>query len=155
MVVSSSGLRLEELAQNLFDLVTRFSLLVPRGRRRSGELKEVEFLTLSLLHHHEPRIVGDIQRQLGVLPAQMSRIIRALEARDRPLIICRINPQDKRKIDVTLTPEGLLAFQDHQNSRVRAILGLLARLSDEELEAMQRLVDKLRSDPDAPSRDET
>ncbi len=151
MVARSSGLKVQELAHSLFDLVTRFSLLVPRGSRRSGELKEVEFLTLALLHRQEPRIVGDIQRQLGVLPAQMSRIIRALETRERPLIACRINPQDKRKIDVVLTPEGLAAFQEHQMARVRAILSLLDRLDEEELEALHRLVEKLRSDPDTPA----
>src|SRR5829696_4839015 len=107
--------RPDELAQHLFNVVTRFCLAVPRGRRRAGELKEIEFLTLSLLHQRETLIVGDIQRQLGVLPAQMSRIIRSLEARERPLISCRINPQDKRKIDVALTPEGLAAFKDYQS----------------------------------------
>src|SRR5262245_23702918 len=106
MVASGTGMRLEGLAQGVFDLVTQFCLALPRSRRRAGDLKEVEFLTLSILHRHETLIVGEIQRLLGVLPAQMSRIIRALEMRDRPLIACRINPQDKRKIDVALTPDG-------------------------------------------------
>src|SRR5436853_6197762 len=132
MVASSSGTKLEELAHHLFDVVTRFCLAAPRGRRRSGDLKEIEFLTLSLLHQREKLIVGDIQRQLGVLPAQMSRIIRALENRERPLIACRINPQDKRKIDVALTPAGLSAFQEYQASRVRTIANLLARLEPED-----------------------
>src|SRR3954468_12927994 len=113
MVATGSAAKLEELAHRLFDVVPRFCLAVPRGRRRTGDLKEIEFLTLSLLHKREKLIVGDIQRQLGVLPAQMSRIIRALETRDRPLIACRINPQDKRKIDVALTPAGIAAFQEY------------------------------------------
>jgi len=95
MVASGTGAVLEELAQALFDTLTQFCLSVPRARRRAGDLKELEFLTLSILHHHDTLIVGDIQRQLGVLPAQMSRIIRALETRERPLIACRINPQDR------------------------------------------------------------
>ena len=95
MIAIGSETRLEELAHHLFDVVTRFCLSMPRGRRRSGDLKEVEFLTLSLLNQSDTLIVGDIQRQLGVLPAQMSRIIRALETPDRPLTACRINPQDK------------------------------------------------------------
>src|SRR5215218_4696000 len=118
MVASGPGMRLEELAQDLFNVVTQLCLAVPRGRRRSGDLKEVEFLTLSILRHHEPLIVGDIQRLLGVLPAQMSRIIRSLESRERPLIACRINPHDKRKIDVALTPDGVAAFKEYQNARV-------------------------------------
>jgi DNA-binding MarR family transcriptional regulator len=134
---------LEELAQALFDVITRFCLASPRGRRRHGGLKELEFLTLAILHQHDTLIVGDIQRQLGVLPAQMSRIIRALETRERPLIACRINPRDKRKIDVALTPAGTKAFLEYQSVRVHGILALLARLPDDDLEGLHRLLEKL------------
>jgi DNA-binding MarR family transcriptional regulator len=144
MVASGSGTKIEELAHHLFDVVSRFCLVAPRGRRRTGELKEIEFLTLSLLHQREMLIVGDIQRQLGVLPAQMSRIIRSLETRERPLIACRINSQDKRKIDVALTPAGLAAFQEYQASRVRTIAGLLAQLDARDREDLQRLLGKLQ-----------
>src|SRR5215813_15547886 len=144
MVASGSGTtKLDDLAHQLFDVVTRFCLAVPRGRRKAGDLKDIEFLTLSLLHVREPLIVGDIQRQLGVLPAQMSRIIRSLENRERPLIACRINPQDKRKIDVALTPAGLSAFQEYQASRIRTIAGLLAQLEPQDREDLQRLLGRL------------
>jgi DNA-binding MarR family transcriptional regulator len=143
MVATTSGTKVEELAHHLLDVVIRFCQAVPRARKRLGELKDIEFLTLSLLHHREPLIVGDIQRHLGVLPAQMSRIIRALENRERPLIACRINPQDKRKIDVVLTPAGRLAFQDHQAYRVRIIAGILSRLPDEEFDDAHRLLSKI------------
>jgi DNA-binding MarR family transcriptional regulator len=143
MVATGTALRVQELAQNLFDLITQFCLVAPRNRRRSGDLKEVEFLTLSLLHHHETLIVGEIQRQLGVLPAQMSRIIRSLETRERPLIACRINPQDKRKIDVALTPEGISAFQDYQTARIGSIANMLGKLAEEDLEDLQRLLLKI------------
>jgi DNA-binding MarR family transcriptional regulator len=143
MVVTGTEMRVRELAQHLFDLVTHFCLIAPRGRRRRGSLKEVEFLTLSLLHHHKTLIVGDIQRQLGILPAQMSRIIRSLETRDPPLIVCRINPHDKRKIDVALTPEGMAAFQDYQSAQLGGISNLLSKLSEEDLDDLQRLLNKL------------
>src|SRR5439155_467625 len=97
-MATGTGLRVAEIAQDLFEVVTQIGLSTLRGRRRVADLKEVEFLTLSILHTRECMIVGDIQRLLGVLPAQMSRIIRALESRDRPLIACRINSRDKRKI---------------------------------------------------------
>src|SRR5438046_588862 len=134
MVASGSGTKLEELAHHLFDVVTRFCLLAPRARRRAGDLKDIEFLTLSLLNQREPLIVGDIQRQLGVLPAQMSRIIRALETRERPLISCRINPQDKRKVDVCLTPFGEKALLEYESSRTDRLVQLLRDLPEEEQE---------------------
>src|SRR5438552_14161854 len=95
-----TGHRVEDIAHELFQVVTQICLSTLRGRRRTGDLKEVEFLTLSLLQAHGIMIVGDIQRVLGVLPAQMSRVIRSLENRERPLIQCSINARDKRKIDV-------------------------------------------------------
>lgn len=143
MVATGIEMRVHELAQRLFDLITHFCMVSPRGRRRNGDLKEVEFLTLSLLQHHRSLIVGDIQRQLGVLPAQMSRIIRSLETREHPLIACRINPHDKRKIDVALTPEGISAFQDYQSNRIGSICNLLGKLADEDREDLQRLLAKL------------
>jgi DNA-binding MarR family transcriptional regulator len=96
------------------------------------------------LHRQRTLIVGDIQRMLGVLPAQMSRVIRSLEDRDRPLIACRINPHDKRKIDVTITPAGVRAFHEHQAARINAMCRLLGQLPEEELDDLQRLAEKLR-----------
>jgi DNA-binding MarR family transcriptional regulator len=66
---------------------------------------------------------------LGVLPAQMSRIIRALENGDKPLIACRINSTDKRKIDVCLTVDGEKILVEYQNVRVARIGKLLSDLS--------------------------
>lgn len=153
-MVAASTTRLDELAHHLFDVVTRFCLAVPRGRRRTGDLKEIEFLTLSLLHKREKLIVGDIQRQLGVLPAQMSRIIRALETRERPLIACQINAQDKRKIDVALTTAGRGAFLEYQAARVSTISTLLNHLAEDDLDDLQRLIAKLQEALDGQSVEE-
>jgi DNA-binding MarR family transcriptional regulator len=143
MGVSGTGVRHDDLAHQLFSVITRVCLTLPRGRRRGGELKDLEFLTLAILRQHGTMIVGDIQRILGVLPAQMSRIIRSLESRPRPLILCRINPQDKRKIDVSLTPAGDRALLEYQALRITGIADLLARLPEDDLDDLQRLLDRL------------
>src|SRR5262249_19954075 len=109
MASTDTGVRVDDLAQRLCDVLTQFALAVPRGRRGGGDLREVEFLTLSILYHQGRMIVGDIQRQLVVLPPKMPRVIRSLENRERPLIACHINPHDKRKIDVSLPPAGTTA----------------------------------------------
>lgn len=138
-----TGNRIEDLAHELFDLVTQICLSTLRGRRRSGDLKEVEFLTLSLLQNNQTMIVGNIQRLLGILPAQMSRIIRSLENRPSPLIECRINPRDKRKIDVCLTPHGERALVEYQGIRVGRIIQKLQNLSEDDHEDMLRTLHKL------------
>jgi len=143
MVASGTGVRLEDTARDLFEVVTQLGLTALRGRRRTGDLKEVEFLTLAILHAHGTMIVGDIQRLLGVLPAQMSRIIRSLENRERPLIGCQINARDKRKVDVCLTTAGEKSLLDYQASRTDRLVQILRDLPEGEQEDLNRLVDKL------------
>src|SRR5947208_15050766 len=132
MIARTSGVELDELAHRSCQFFTHLSLTLPLGRRRSADdLKELEFLTLAILRQHRTMIVGDIQRILGVLPAQMSRIIRSLEARKPPLIGCQINAHDKRKIDVHLTAAGEQALADYVAPRIAALAELLARLSED------------------------
>ncbi len=143
MVASSTGDRIGVIAQDLFEAFTQLCVAGLRGLRRSGDLKEVEFLTLALLQDHGTMIVGDIQRHLGILPAQMSRVIRALETRERPLISCQINPSDKRKIDVCMTSAGEKALEDYQALRVNRIGEILRRLPEEDQQELARVLDKL------------
>ena len=96
-------------------------------------------------------IVGDIQRLLGVLPAQMSRVIRSLEARQWPLIGCRINPNDKRKIDVGLTEAGEKALLEYQGVHVRRIAELLHDMTEEDQESLVHLLEKVRTLLDRPA----
>jgi DNA-binding MarR family transcriptional regulator len=145
MTATGTGPRIEEIAQELFEVVTHFFLATPRSRRRASDLKEVEFLTLALLHNRNTMIVGEIQRLLGVLPAQMSRIIRSLEDRPSPLITCRINARDKRKIDVTLTDAGAKALIAYQATRFHGIVERLQDLSEDDQEDLIRLLEKIRS----------
>ena len=136
-------LRTQDVAHELFEVVTQICLSTLRGRRRAGELKEIEFLTLAILQANGTMIVGDIQRLLGILPAQMSRVIRSLENRERPLIQCRINPRDKRKIDVCLTAQGDKTLLDYQGTRIGRIVERLHSLTEDEQEDLVRSLNKL------------
>ena len=96
-----------------------------------NELSESQFLTLDLLQHQSPMTVGELQRAIGVLPAQMSRIIRSLETSfDKPLIRCELNQQDKRKIDVTMTPVGRKLYEDFRHGRLARTTDILSKLPE-------------------------
>jgi DNA-binding MarR family transcriptional regulator len=137
------GIGIGAVAHELFDVLHRLGLAAPL-RRRPGDLKEIEYITLTLLQGKGTMIVGDIQRLLGVLPAQMSRIIRSLEDRERPLIACHINTRDKRKVDVHLTAAGQKALQDYQANRIDCIAAALKDMPEDILEDIGRLLDRLR-----------
>lgn len=144
-MAATAATRVEDIAHELFEVVTQICISTLRGRRRGGDLKEIEFLTLSLLQANQSMIVGDIQRVLGILPAQMSRIIRSLENRPHALIACSINPRDKRKIDVCLTTHGEKTLADYQDTRVNQIVGKLRQLSEDDQEDLVRVLHKLQS----------
>ncbi len=152
MMITTYEVRTEDLARRLFDLTTQVSLATAPGKRRPGDLKELEHLTLAALSERGTMIVGDIQRILGVLPAQMSRLIRSLENRERPLITCRINVRDKRKIDVTITPLGQKALADHQTNRVHRLATLLRDLREDDREDLQRSLDRVAGAVDSRPR---
>ena len=144
-MATGTGHRIDDVAHELFQVVTQICLSTLKSRRRAGDLKEVEFLTLSLLEANGMMTVGEIQKLLGILPAQMSRVIRSLESRERPLIQCRINPRDKRKIDVALTSHGEKLLLEYQSKRVGRIVERLQTLTEDDQDEMVRVLNKLHA----------
>ena len=135
--------QLRAFAEEVFSLSKEVWAQQSRSRgREPTEITETEFLTLDILARAEETLsVGDIQRQLGVLPAQMSRIIRALESKaDGPLVRCEINQSDKRKIDVKLTESGTRTYQAYRQMKLGSIQKLLLALSDQDRQEFMRIL---------------
>ena len=144
MIARSQTVSLETLAHRFFEVLTHLTLTLPRSRRRGGtQLKETEFFTLALLQQHDTLSVGDLHRILHVLPAQMSRILRSLEMRQPPLIVCTINPQDKRKVDVELTEAGEQELQRYESQRVGILAEMLSQIGAEDLNHLSHILDTI------------
>jgi DNA-binding MarR family transcriptional regulator len=142
-VVSGS---LDLMAEEIFSL-TVMSWRQRLAQRHEAELSESQFLTLDTLMNASGAIsVGEIQRSISVLPAQMSRIIRSLESGfDKPLIRCALNQTDKRKIDVVITPEGKKMYQEFRSGRLAKTIDILQHLPDEDRAEFVRICRKIRS----------
>lgn len=122
---------LQEMAEEIFALTVLSWRARIASKHGTTELSESQFLTLDLLHHQSPQTVGELQRAIGVLPAQMSRIIRSLETGfDKPLIRCELNQQDKRKIDVTLTAAGRKSYEEFRGTRLAKAQEILSQLPE-------------------------
>ncbi len=138
---------LEVMAGEIFDLTKIAS--TARARARSGnpeELTEAEFLTLDLLTQQELMCVGDIQKRIGVLPAQMSRIVRALEDKGgEAFVSCGINPVDRRKIDVNVTPKGRNAHRAYRAARLKFTVSILKDLQPEDRKQFMRILRDIRA----------
>lgn len=138
--------QLREFAAEIFELSKDVWTAQSRSKGKdSAEITETEFLTLDLLRKSQPLTVGEIQRHIGVLPAQMSRVIRALESKgDQPLISCKINPDDKRRIDVALTPAGVEAHEAYRQVKLGSVQKLLLSLTDRDREEFMRILRLIR-----------
>lgn len=119
-----------------------------RSRRSTGpdDLSEAEYLTLRQLVANEPETIGDLQRAIGVVPAQMSRIIRSLENKSGDAYIrCAINPADRRRVDVSLTDVGREAYTSYRSARMETMRQVLQPLSVDDREVFMRILRQIRS----------
>jgi DNA-binding MarR family transcriptional regulator len=134
-------------AEEIFELTKVGWLLRTRRRRKDMlDLTETEFLTIDLVAREESMTVGQLRKHVGVLPAQMSRILRSLERRgDKPLIRCAINPADRRRIDVTITEAGKKAHRAFRESRVSQSVETLSQLPPQDVREFMRIMEKFRS----------
>jgi DNA-binding MarR family transcriptional regulator len=142
---------LEELGRDIFEL-TKFTWLATRRTRHETQydLSETEFLVLDALEQRQCLTVGELQRRIRVLPAQMSRIVKSLETRhERPLIACAINAHDKRKVDVRLTRVGRKAAEAFRRRKIGMAAAALDRLSQSDLESLDRIVRLIRKAMDS------
>jgi DNA-binding MarR family transcriptional regulator len=114
--------------------------------REQTDITESEFLSLDALVKSPTTLsVGEIQRQIGVLPAQMSRVIRALESKGgEALIACKINPTDKRKVDVELTPAGRKAHHGYRQLKLGSIQKMLTTLPEKDRDDFMRMLRMIR-----------
>jgi DNA-binding MarR family transcriptional regulator len=133
-------------AEEVFEL-TKAGWLLRTRRRRTGafDLTETEFLALDLVASKESMTVGQLRKHIGVLPAQMSRILRSLERRgDKPLVRCAINSIDRRRIDVTITDAGRKAHRAFRDARISLSLETLAQLPPQDVREFMRIMEKFR-----------
>jgi len=138
---------IERQAEEVFEL-TKTSWAARDHVRRKGQfdLSESEFLTLDLLTRQQPMSVGELLRAVGVLPAQMSRILRSLESKTaRPMIRCEINAKDKRKVDVFITEMGLKAHQTYRSARLAMTIAALDQLDDRDRQEFMRILGQMRT----------
>jgi DNA-binding MarR family transcriptional regulator len=145
--IDPAGNPLGRAAEEIFELAKISWLLRSRQRRRSGlDLTETEFLTLDLVARSESQTVGQLRKHVGVLPAQMSRILRSLERRsDKPLIKCAINPTDRRRIDVAITDAGRKAHHSFRDARISLNAETLSQLPSDDVREFMRIMEKIRT----------
>ena len=137
---------LDIMAGEIFELYRLIAIARARQPANHHDLSETEFLTLDALAKQEPLSIGEVQKQICVMPAQMSRIVRALEQQGgRAFVACSINPQDRRRIDLTLTKEGKEAYDRFRTNRLISMQAILKVLDSDDREHFMRVLRQIRT----------
>ena len=121
---------IDTMAEEVLELSQLAAKVRAQMAKGTAGLTEPEFLALDALVKEQPMTVGEIQKAIGVLPAQMSRVLRSLEKHDagQPLVECRINPNDRRRVDVALSEAGRNAHKAYRRGRLSFICDFLANI---------------------------
>jgi DNA-binding MarR family transcriptional regulator len=78
-------------------------------RQRVHDLSIPQFRTLAYLNYNQGASLSDAAEFIGLTLPSMSKLVDGLVARQ--LVRREIPPQDRRRVTLTLTPAGSLAFQ--------------------------------------------
>ena len=112
--------------------------------KETSDLTESEYLALDHLVQSGTSTVGKITEAIGVLPAQMSRIIRRIE--QAGFVSGAINPDDKRRVDISISKKGKQVHTKYRKAKLAPLIEALERLTPEERSQFMSLVGRMRGE---------
>jgi DNA-binding MarR family transcriptional regulator len=89
---------------------------------------------LTIVSRHGPLNLNAVAQSRGVHPSNATRTCNRLV--EAELLDRRDNPEDRRNVVLTLTPEGRALWQGVMDHRRRAIEGVVRRLTPQEREQL-------------------
>jgi DNA-binding MarR family transcriptional regulator len=97
---------------------------------------------LSMLYDHSPCRSTDIAEYFAFAPRSVTEAIDLLE-RDG-LVVRRPDPTDRRAKQVSLTPDGEVAFRTSDELRARLEQHIFGALNEEQCKQLQMLIETLQ-----------
>lgn len=129
-----------ELNRYINVLVERF-IYAEATTGPSAELSRQELIALRLLGFHGQRTMTKLAEEAGVAAATMTGIVDKLVAGE--LVRRQRRANDRRVVEVTLTPKGEEAFTDSVGLHMRLAREMLMALDEGEWEAMVVMLRKI------------
>lgn len=103
-------------------------------------LRPGEFSTLLMISRNPGIRQGVLAQTLRIKPAHMTKLIRAFE--DRGLVDRTIPDNDRRSVQLSLTPAGREFIDEHRPAFARHEINLRSTLSASELRTLKQLLRK-------------
>lgn len=129
------------LMHRLLKLTNRLMAPFSAHLANRHEISLNEFRMLMTLGRFGERASHELSEMTGVNAMSVSRAVAAMEKSDR--IVIRVDPQNRRRKTLSLTAEGERLYDLMRPEADRVANYLLSRLSDGDLEALDRIVSTL------------
>ncbi len=142
----------DECAKEILDVipsVMRFIRSEMRGHRSLG-LSVPQFRALLRVGRIPGISLGEVAGHLGLAPASTSTLVDGLV--QRGLVMRAASSSDRRRVTLSLTPEGLAAVDSTTRETQKAISAALAQLTAEQIRSIRQGMAPLRAAFTLPDR---
>ena len=117
------------LAEELVSAVNRFTVLL-RGELRQAGVTLPQARALSALFTDEPQRITELAESEQVTQPAMTSLVNSLERKG--LVVRRTAADDRRAVEVSLTPAGREMMRAVRRARIKTVDGHLAELPPDE-----------------------
>jgi len=105
------------------------------------DLTEAAIVLLNVLAKRSGRPVGlrEVMRETGFSPSRISKVIKELESRKRLIRSQRVEG-DRRRVELTMQPQGLKALSEFKRLRKRRLQLVFQQLSQQDFKMVSEAV---------------
>jgi DNA-binding MarR family transcriptional regulator len=134
----------DEAAAQLGEQLGRFFRLIAAWKYRSRDEQGGDRLLLATLVRCGPKRATDLAAETYLDLSTVSRQIRSLV--DRGLVERAPDPEDRRGVVLSVSPEGLAAYEGYRDQRNDELAGMLQAWPGEDRHELVRLFTRLNDD---------
>jgi len=110
----------------------KFYVKMRKNQASCGQMTKNQFKIMNVLYHHDALTATEIGKMLDIEKGSMTTLIDQLEAMN--YIIRRVDPQDRRKVLLSLSQRGLEYMEKSINAYCDNLNDLFKGVDPEELD---------------------
>lgn len=130
---TSQAVRLSDLFTNVIVRVLSQRLIAELS---SNQISLAQISALRYVWRHHNVLMGDLAEGLSITYPSATNMVKRLEKRG--LVQRRLNPADRREVEVRLTPAGLEMVERMEEERRQRLGQTLAHMTSEDREALMK-----------------
>lgn len=127
------AVRMSDLFANVMTRVLSHRLA---SELSNNQVSYAQVQALRYVWRHENVLMGDLAQGLSITYPSATNMVKRLEKRG--LVSRRLNPADRREVEVVLTEKGRTLVEDMERERCARLAATLEAMSPEDREALMR-----------------